>query len=49
MNSFDQVFQAVKDYCKNSDSIADAAFNLWINPIEARRLDGQSAYLYVQS
>jgi len=49
MNSFAEVFDIIKKYCLNEGQLVEAAYNLWIRPIEAKELDGNNAVLYVPS
>lgn len=49
MNSFEEVFECVKQYCLNSGKIIESAYNIWIDPISALQLDGGKAILFVQS
>ena len=49
MNSFAEVFDVIKKYCLNEGQLVEAAYNLWIRPIEAKELDGNNAVLYVPS
>ncbi len=49
MNSFAEVFNAIKKYCLNEEHLVEAAYNLWIRPIEAKELSGNKAVLYVPS
>ena len=47
MESFNDVFKAVKEYC--SQKIVKASFDLFIGPMEAGRLEGDTAVLYANS
>ena len=47
MESFNDVFKAVKEYC--SQKIVKASFDLFIEPMEAGRLEGDTAELYTNS
>ena len=47
MESFNDVFKAVKEYC--SQKIVKASFDLFIEPMEAGRLEGDTAVLYTNS
>ncbi|MGN0605168.1 MAG: chromosomal replication initiator protein DnaA [Oscillospiraceae bacterium] len=49
MNSFAEVFDTIKKYCLNEGHLVEAAYNLWIKPIEAKELNGNKAILYVPS
>ena len=47
MDSFDEVFAAVKEYCK--EHVVIATYNLFINDIEPVSFDGNKALLSVRS
>ncbi|MEG2054404.1 MAG: DnaA N-terminal domain-containing protein, partial [Oscillospiraceae bacterium] len=47
MNSFDEVFGAVKEYCK--EKLVLATYNLWIADIKPISFDGKKAVLELQS
>ena len=47
MDSFDEVFAAVKEYCK--EHVVIATYNLFINDIEPVSFDGNKAVLSVRS
>lgn len=47
MDSFDEVFAAVKEYCK--EHVVIATYNLFINDIEPVSFDGNKAILSVRS
>ena len=47
MDSFDEVFAAVKEYCK--EHVVIATYNLFINDIEPVSYDGNKAVLSVRS
>lgn len=49
MNSFEEVFDCVKKYCLTSGKIMESAYNIWIDPISAIKLEGSRAVLFVQS
>lgn len=49
MNSFAEVFDAIKKYCLNEGGLGEPAYGLWIKPIEAKELNGNKAVLYVSS
>lgn len=49
LNSFEEVFDCVKQYCLASGKIIESAYNIWIEPISALQLDGSKAILFVQS
>ena len=39
MNSFAEVFECVKQYCRNEGGVQDTAFGLWIKPLEPKYFD----------
>ncbi|MBQ3531418.1 MAG: chromosomal replication initiator protein DnaA [Oscillospiraceae bacterium] len=47
MNSFDEILDFVKDYCKTQ--MTEVAFNLWIKDIEPVKLTGDEAHIRVNS
>ena len=47
MESFNDVFVAVKQYC--SQKIVKASFDLFIEPMEAGKMEGDTAILYVSN
>ena len=47
MDSFDEIFDLVKEYCKTQ--MTDVAYNLWIKDIEPVRLTVDEAFLSVNS
>ena len=47
MNSYNDVFMAVKELCKND--IVEASYNLFIEPLELDRIEGDSAYILTSS
>ncbi len=47
MNSFDEVFSAVKEFCK--EKLPLATYNLWISDIQAESFDGNKAVLKLNS
>lgn len=49
MNSFEDVFQAVLDYCSESGKIGETAKGLWLTPLKPARLDGSDAVFYCPS
>lgn len=49
MESFNEVLQLVKEYCKNSKEIPELAFKLWISDIEPVSFNSTTAVLYVTS
>lgn len=49
MNSFDEVFTRVKQYCMEEGDIPEVAVKLWIYALVPVRLDGTTALFSVQS
>lgn len=49
MDSFGDVLNQVKLYCKNLDEISTTAFDLWIQKIEPVGMKGDTAQLYVSN
>ena len=49
MNSLNEVFQQVKEYCLRSNRIPELAYKLWIDDIEMVQFDGSSATLAVSA
>lgn len=49
MNSFDDVFEQVKNYCAEQELIAPVAMNTWINTMIPVSLDGQKAVFQVDT
>lgn len=49
MNSFHEVFQCVKRYCREEGRIPEVAVKLWIDALKPVQLDGTTALFYVQS
>ena len=49
MNSFEEVYDAVKTYCTESGKIGDTAKNLWLENLKPARLDGTEAVFYCAS
>jgi len=47
LESFDQVFAIVCDYCRQS--LSDIAYTLWVKDIEPLRFEGSTAYLKVKN
>ncbi len=47
MESFADVFNAVKKYCENE--MASVAYTLWVKDIEPIRFERSTAYLYVKT
>ncbi len=46
VNSFEEVFEAVKAYCTKEGKITDLAKKLWLETLKPARLEGSSAVLY---
>lgn len=49
MNSFDEVFEQVKQYLLGNGIVADVAFKTWITPLIPKELDGQDAIFEVET
>lgn len=49
MNSFEEVFNLVIDYCREVGDIGDVAIKLWIKTITPVKLEGNTAVLSVDS
>lgn len=49
MNSFDEVFAHVKQYCLKEGKIPEVAVKLWIDTLTPVKLEGTTAYFTVQS
>lgn len=49
MESFIEVLQLVKEYCRDSKEIPEVAYKLWINDIEPVSFDSSSALLFVKA
>ncbi|MBQ1351956.1 MAG: chromosomal replication initiator protein DnaA [Oscillospiraceae bacterium] len=49
MNSFDEVFDAVKAYCLQDGKIGEIAKGLWLDKLEPVRLEGSDAVFYCES
>ena len=49
MNSFHEVFECVKSYCREKGEIPDVAIQLWIEALKPVQLDGTTALFYVHS
>ena len=47
MNSFNDVFVAVKELCKKD--IVEASYNLFIEPLELSRIEDNTAYIKTSS
>ena len=49
MNSFEEVFDAVKAYCTKNGKVGDIARNLWLDTLKPARLEGTDAVFYCAS
>lgn len=49
VNSFDEVFEAVKEYCTKDGKVGDIARNLWLDTLKPVRLEGTDAVFYCSS
>lgn len=49
MNSIDEAFSSVKQYCRKEGRISEAAMKLWIDIMKPVQLDGSVAVFTVQS
>ena len=49
MESFGDVFDLVKNFCRNYPSISDIGFNKWINVLEPIKLENNTAYLQAEN
>ncbi len=49
MNSFAEVFEAVKQYCTNEGGLGDVPRKLWLDALEPVGLEGNDAVFYCQS
>lgn len=49
MESFGDVFELVKSFCRNYPTISDIGFNKWINVLEPFKLENNTAYLYAEN
>ena len=46
VNSFEDVFEAVKDYCTQDGKIGNTAKKLWLDTLKPARLEGSDAVFY---
>lgn len=46
MNSFEDVFEAVKEFCTSSGKIGETARGLWLDTLRPARLEGSDAVIY---
>ena len=49
MNSFEEVYEAVKAYCIDNEKIGETAKNLWLDSLRPARLEGADAVFYCSS
>lgn len=49
VNSFEEVFEAVKEYCTKDGNVGELAKNLWLDKLKPVRLDGSDAVFYCAS
>ena len=49
VNSFEEVFEAVKEYCTKDGKVGDIAKNLWLDTLKPARLEGTDAVFYCAS
>ena len=49
VNSFEEVFEAVKEYCTKDGKVGDIAKNLWLDTLKPARLEGTDAVFYCSS
>ena len=49
VNSFEEVFEAVKEYCTKDGKVGDIARNLWLDTLKPARLEGTDAVFYCAS
>ena len=49
VNSFEEVFEAVKAYCTNEKKIGDIPKKLWLDTLKPARLEGTDAVFYCNS
>ena len=49
MNSFEEVYDAVKAYCQQDGKIGEIARGLWLDKLEPVRLEGSDAVFYCKS
>ncbi len=49
MNSFEEVFEAVKEYVTKDGKVGDVAKNLWLDTLKPARLEGTDAVFYCSS
>lgn len=49
MNSFEEVYRAVEDYCTKNGKVGTTAKNLWLDSLRPARLEGNVAVFYCPS
>ncbi|NLZ45771.1 MAG: chromosomal replication initiator protein DnaA [Clostridiales bacterium] len=49
MDSFKDIFESVKLCCSNDKEVSELGFKMWINVLEANKLENGIAYLYASS
>ncbi len=49
MNSFEEVYRAVEDYCFKNGKVGTTAKNLWLDSLKPARLEGNDAVFYCSS
>ena len=49
MESFGDVFELVKSFCRNYPSISNIGYNKWISILEPYKLENNVAYLYAEN
>lgn len=49
MNSFDEVFDKVKNYCLENNTIPEIGITTWIDPMKPVSFDGSNAVFSVQT
>ena len=49
MNSFEEVFEAVKEYCSRDGKVGNLAKGLWLDTLRPARLEGSDAVIYCPS
>ena len=49
MNSFEEVFNCIIDYCRDVGEVGDVAIKLWIKTLQPISLEGNRAIFSVDS
>ena len=49
IDSFDEVFKGVVEYCRSNGNIAETAIRLWIERLKPVKLDGNKAIMSVET